>query len=126
VRQLDLLIGDLRHAGHSSFAFTGDWSDDLQLIVREYNHRLQERDAIDAECAPAIWVQSQSLFDSPEISRVIFDQLIAPSPVEWRGVMRLAAQAESTLVPLAMPWLDGSAENWEDALGQAENSALER
>jgi hypothetical protein len=126
VRQLDLLISDLRRTGHETFSFGGDWGADLQLIVGEYNKRLHECDAIDIECAPAIWTQNQSASGAQNFDCLVFDQILAPSPTQWNAMRALGSQAGSTLATLALPWLESETQSWDEIAMQAENTALER
>jgi hypothetical protein len=126
VRQLNLLVADLRRSGHETFRFGGDWGDDLQLIVREYNARLRERGAVDIECAPAIWAQNPKLLPENSSECVVFDQILAPSPTQWNAMQALGAQAGSTLVTLVLPTLENQTQSWDDVTIQAANTALER
>jgi hypothetical protein len=148
VRQLDILISDLREAGEENFALGGDWGEDLRLIVDAYNRRLRATRAVDVECAPRLWAEysaskqkdqnasrSLSLFDDEStpaalsyIPRcVIFDQLLAPSAVQWQAMQALATQAEYSGALVVLPWL-GNAEitNWEQAAQLVHGTAPER
>jgi hypothetical protein len=125
VRQLDLLIGDLRNSNLHEFDFGGDWSDDLRLIIGEYNRRLNERNAVDIECAPQLWAQS-SVPVAAEYSCAVFDQILAPSPAHWNAMQTLTARAPGTLVLIVVPWLDKNLETWDEALPVAEGTAVER
>jgi hypothetical protein len=126
VRQIDLLIADLRRAGFETFPFGGDWGQDLQLIVSEYNQRLREHSAVDIECAPVIRAQSRGAAYAGKIECVVFDQILAPSPTQWSAMAALGAQAGSTLATLVLPWLRGETQSWDEAQAQATNTALER
>lgn len=126
VRQLDLLIADLRHAVQENFHFGGDWGDDLQLTVAEYNRRLGESNATDIENAPRLWAESSAQMESEAASNstIVFDQIVAPSPSQWRGISALAAGERSTLVVLVAPWIEAAAD-WNEIISQVAGTSLE-
>ena len=126
VRQLDGLIADLRHAHQENFQFGGDWGEDLQLIIEEYNRRLSEANATDIENAPRIWAENFALHQNENIrdATIVFDQIIAPSPSQWRGILELAAREGSTLVTLVAPWVE-RADHWDEINAQVAGTALE-
>ncbi|MDQ3815462.1 MAG: PD-(D/E)XK nuclease family protein, partial [Armatimonadota bacterium] len=125
VRQLELFIADLRRAGCRQVPSGGDWSRDLQTIVRAYDGQFAAAGGTDVECAPGLFAGCCDRL--PRLpSCLVFDQITNPSPVLWQGMQALAGRASCVLVPFVLPGLPKLPQSLEELLSLAEGTILHR
>src|SRR5205823_1751319 len=104
IRQIDLLIADLRRADCQRVPGGGDWSRDLQTILDAYDARLRATGGTDIECAPALFAQHcQRLRQWP--ATVVLDGLLTLPPVLGQALRALGERVPQTIITLVAPGL---------------------